>query len=73
MLASGAAVSLKPSMATSLGLTNPAAEYCVSEGGFYGMRNDDNGKRGVCILANGDEVDACDFLRDKAEGDREPD
>jgi hypothetical protein len=72
VLTAGASVSPNPSMASSLGLTNPAAEHCVSEGGFYGMRNDDNGKRGVCILANGDEVDAWDFLRDKAERDREP-
>lgn len=72
VLTACAAVSPNPSMASSLGLTNSAAEHCVSEDGFYGMRLYDNGKRGVCILANGDEVDAWDFLRDKAEGDREP-
>ena len=66
------AVSPNPSMASSLGLTNPAAEHCVSEDGFYGMRLDDNGKRGVCILSNGDEVDAWDFLRNNAEEDRKP-
>ncbi len=71
VLAASASISPDHSMAASMGLTNPAAEHCVSEGGFYGMRNDDNGKRGMCILANGDEVDAWDFLRDQAEEDRE--
>ena len=71
VVAATTAVFPNPAMALSLGLTNPAAEHCVSEGGFYGMRDEDNGKRGLCILANGDEVDAWDFLRAKAEGDRE--
>ena len=44
-------------------LTNPAAEYCIAEGGFFGVRNENGGQRGVCILDDGEEVDAWSHFR----------
>lgn len=47
----------------NVGLANPAAEYCLSQGGLYGLRDDTGGKRGICRLANGEEVDAWAYFR----------
>lgn len=44
-------------------LTNPAADYCVAEGGFFGVRQENDGQRGVCILRSGEEVDAWAYFR----------
>lgn len=44
-------------------LTNPAAEHCIEEGGFFGIREGDDGKRGVCILEGGEEIDAWAYLQ----------
>ena len=44
-------------------LANPAAEYCIAEGGFFGIREETDGQRGVCILEDGQEVDAWKHFR----------
>ena len=46
------------------GLSNPAAEHCVTSGGLYGVRETDAGQNGVCVLETGEVVDAWDYFRD---------
>ncbi|MEM0946920.1 MAG: DUF333 domain-containing protein [Pseudomonadota bacterium] len=50
-----------------VGLANPAAEHCISEGGLFGLVDEDAGKRGVCLLPDGEQVDAWDLYRDAAD------
>lgn len=48
-------------------LPNPAAVFCASSGGVYAIRaQTDGSETGVCILPNGDEVDAWTYFRDHA-------
>jgi putative hemolysin len=45
-------------------LANPAANYCVENGGTYEIRRAADGSQtGVCILEDGAEVDAWDYFR----------
>ncbi len=45
-------------------LANPSATYCTENGGTYESREAKSGDfTGVCILADGREVDAWDHLR----------
>jgi predicted amidohydrolase YtcJ len=44
-------------------LANPAATYCMESGGAYEMRQSDAGTVGICILADGSEVDAWAHFR----------
>ncbi|NHB56490.1 DUF333 domain-containing protein [Acinetobacter sp. 194] len=49
-------------------MPNPASAYCVEQGGTLSIKKDaDGGERGICTLANGQEVDEWDFFR-KANG-----
>jgi putative hemolysin len=49
------------------GLSNPAAAFCVDCGGTYEIRRAADGSQsGVCILANGTEVDAWEYFRKEA-------
>ncbi len=46
---------------------NPAATYCVDEGGTYDIRTgSDGGQVGICVLPDGSEVDAWDYFRENA-------
>ncbi|UUV08721.1 MULTISPECIES: putative hemolysin [Rhodobacterales] len=48
-------------------LANPAANYCVENGGTYEIRRAADGSQtGVCILEDGAEVEAWDYFREKA-------
>jgi putative hemolysin len=48
-------------------LANPAAVFCVEDGGTYAIRRAADGSQtGVCILEDGAEVDAWAHFRDKA-------
>ncbi len=49
--------------AASVGLANPAAEFCIAGGGLFGIRDADGGQYGVCVLPSGDEVNAWDHFR----------
>lgn len=49
-------------------LANPAAGYCVDQGGRYETRDTAAGQVGYCTLADGSEVDAWDYYRANAEG-----
>lgn len=42
---------------------NPAAHYCVQLGYSYEIIKTETGQRGICILPNGERVDAWDFFR----------
>lgn len=44
-------------------IANPAAVFCTESGGHYEMREEASGTRGVCILPDGEEVDAWDYFR----------
>jgi putative hemolysin len=46
---------------------NPAAVFCVDSGGTYDIRRAaDGSESGVCILADGTEVDAWTYFRANA-------
>lgn len=46
---------------------NPAAVFCVNQGGTYQIRHAaDGSESGVCILADGTEIDAWVYFRDQA-------
>jgi putative hemolysin len=48
-------------------LSNPAANYCVENGGTYEIRRAADGSQtGVCVLEDGTEVDAWDYFREEA-------
>ncbi|WP_170460460.1 putative hemolysin [Ruegeria arenilitoris] len=49
---------------TKTTMANPAATFCIENGGEYQIRkNSDGSEYGVCILEDGTEVDAWDYLR----------
>ena len=48
-----------------IGMSNPASEYCVSQGGTSENRKDKDGAEfGVCKLANGEEREEWSFYRE---------
>ena len=49
----------------AVGLANPASVFCVEQGGKSEIRTaDDGSQNGVCILADGSEVDEWAFFRE---------
>jgi hypothetical protein len=49
---------------TKTTMANPAATFCVENDGEYQIRkNSDGSEYGICILEDGTEVDAWDYLR----------
>lgn len=49
---------------TKTTMANPAATFCIENDGEYQIRkNTDGSEYGVCILPDGTEVDAWDYLR----------
>jgi len=49
---------------TSTGIANPAAVWCIEQGHAYEIRkNPDGSEYGVCIFANGTEIDEWDYYR----------
>ncbi|WP_211198489.1 putative hemolysin [Ruegeria haliotis] len=49
---------------TKTTMANPAATFCIENDGEYQIRkNSDGSEYGVCILTDGTEVDAWDYLR----------
>lgn len=47
------------------GVTNPAADFCVKEGGTYIVVKEAAGERGICTLPDGRAVDAWDYFRER--------
>ncbi len=59
-----AAATVSAQGATQTTMANPAATFCVENDGTYEIRtNADGSQFGVCILTDGTEVDAWDYLR----------
>ncbi len=51
---------------------NPAAVFCVDQGGRYEIRTaDDGNQQGFCILPDGTEMDAWTYFREQSEADTE--
>ncbi len=57
------ALALPLAPAPALAIANPAAVFCTESGGRYEMRQEAAGTRGVCILPEGEEVDAWEYFR----------
>ncbi|WP_159089095.1 amidohydrolase family protein [Tateyamaria sp. Alg231-49] len=55
--------SAAPSGSTQL--ANPAAVYCIEQGGTYSIENTDEGQRGWCTLSDGTVVDAWEYFREQ--------
>jgi len=52
----------------SMTLANPAAEFCVENGGQHEIRTlSDGSQSGVCILPDGSTVDAWQYFHDNAQ------
>lgn len=49
--------------ASARAVPNPAAVFCAESGGRYEMREEAAGVRGVCMLPDGEEVDAFEHFR----------
>ena len=45
-------------------LPNPAAQFCIEEGGQYDIREGDKGMVGVCVMPDGTEYDAWSYYRE---------
>ncbi|MEM6579577.1 MAG: DUF333 domain-containing protein [Pseudomonadota bacterium] len=50
-------------------IANPAATFCEEEGGTYRIVSEETGERGVCVLPDGEEVDAWEFFRAENEAE----
>ena len=44
---------------------NPAAAYCVEQGGTYSILEEAEGQRGICTLTDGRSVDAWEYFREQ--------
>lgn len=44
---------------------NPAATYCIAQGGTYSIVDEADGQRGICTLPDGREIDAWAFFREQ--------
>jgi len=51
------------------GLANPAAVFCVEQGGRFEIRDADAGSQGFCILPDGTEVDAWTYFREQSQSE----
>ena len=51
--------------ATHVGLPNPAAVYCIEQDGRYMSVQTPEGETGVCRFADGREIDAWGFFRER--------
>ncbi|OEF22339.1 putative hemolysin [Vibrio rumoiensis] len=45
-------------------MKNPAATFCVDQGGQYTSNKTDKGQVGTCTLSDGSQVDAWKYFRD---------
>lgn len=46
------------------GLANPAATYCIAQGGLYGIQDGTDGQTGICQLPDGTKIDAWTYFRE---------
>ena len=51
--------------APAVAIANPAAVFCIEQGGTHDIRKDEDGAAyGMCILPDGTEVDAWEYYRE---------
>ena len=53
---------------TSLQLGNPAAKFCVAEGGRYEVVETEDRQIGTCLLSDGTRIEAWDYFREQTTG-----
>ncbi len=58
----GLAIVAGPASAQQLS-PNPAATYCIENGGTYEIVQGANGATGICVRSDGTRVDAWDYFR----------
>lgn len=59
-----ASIAIGPAMASQGSeLANPAAVYCIEDGGRFEVEQTADGERGICVLPDGRRVDAWDHFR----------
>ncbi|MBO9446608.1 DUF333 domain-containing protein [Ruegeria sp. R14_0] len=46
-----------------VGLANPAATFCIEQGGQYEIQDGENGQSGTCTLPDGSKQDAWEYFR----------
>ncbi|WP_170558753.1 putative hemolysin [Ruegeria atlantica] len=46
-----------------VGLANPAATFCIEQGGQYEIQDGENGQTGICTLPDGSKKDAWEYFR----------
>ncbi|EEE39126.1 conserved domain protein [Rhodobacteraceae bacterium KLH11] len=44
-------------------LANPAATFCIEQGGEYQIQDGADGQTGICTLPDGSKQDAWDYFR----------
>lgn len=64
LLATGALAGGEGDQSGAVEMPNPAAAFCLEQGGRYEIRDDEEGARGFCILEDGTEVDAWELYRE---------
>ena len=52
-----------PSSTTTVGLANPASEFCVSQGGEVEIVTEADGQVGYCNLPDGKRVEEWEYFR----------
>ena len=45
-------------------IPNPAATFCIDQGGEFSINKTDKGDVGICILKDGSQVDAWQYFRE---------
>ncbi len=50
---------------SSTQLANPAATYCIAQGGTHSVVREADGDRGLCTLSDGQVVDAWEYFREQ--------
>lgn len=69
LLAHGPLVYASASETSQPLIANPAAVFCEEIGGTYRIVTEEAGERGLCVLSDGEEVDAWDYYRAEKESD----
>ena len=52
-----------PTVTTAPGIANPAAEFCVAQGGTVEIVDEAGGQVGYCILPDGSSVEEWEYFR----------
>ena len=61
----GAETESETAAAPAVAIANPAAVFCIEQGGTHDIRKDEDGAAyGMCILPDGTEVDAWEYYRE---------